>query len=134
MDTNTNNISVVFRIAGSANDIAALAPALALLQGQVVLKPSSVPSRALPEAWWAIEVTQCNQESTEIVIIETLDRVEPIQTVILKIANDLRFQIELDCTIEINENRPEIEVSPLTLKRIARMNAALSFEVYDNRE
>lgn len=134
MTGETNKVSVVLRITGATSDIAVLASSLTHLQGEVEQRPLNVPVEALPEAWWAFEITQYNQESTEMAIAEALDRLEPMQVVILNIASDPRFQIELDCAIEIEEERPVIEVSAPTLKRLARLNAALGFEVYDYRE
>ena len=134
MTAETNKVSVIFRITGSTTDIAMLASSLTELHGQVVPRSSAVPVNALPDAWWAIEVTQHSQESTEEAIAEVLDRLEPTKAAIQNAANDPRFQVELDCTIEIQEERPVMEVSPHTLARLAGLHAALGFEVYDYRE
>lgn len=134
MSEEKNKISVVFRIAGSGLDVAALNSLLAGIAGKVVSRPDNVPASVLPEAWWAIEVVQRDQESTETVIAETLDALEPLQSEIRKIACDPRFQIELDCTIEINEERPVMEVSSGTLRRLADIGVTLGFEVYDYQD
>ena len=134
MDGKTNKVSVVLRITGSASDVAMLASSLTLFEGRMEQRPFNVPAAALPDAWWAFEVTQQNQESTEVAIAEALDMLEPMEAAILNVANDPRFQIELDCSIEIEEERPVMEVSAHTLRRLARLNATLGFEVYDYRE
>lgn len=134
MDAETNKVSVVMRITGTAVDLLGLAASLTSLHGQVEMRPPTVPADALPEAWWAIEVTKRNQESTEMAIAEALDRLAPMYAAIQKVANDPRFQIELDCTVEIEEERPVMEVSAQTLMRLAGLHAALGFEVHDYRE
>ena len=133
MSGHKNKISVVFRISGSAADVVALSLSLGEHGGAVVLRPENVPDDALPQAWWAVEVTLTDQESTENCIVDVLGKLEPVGGVILA-AYDSKFRVELDCTVEINEERPEIEILPQTLRRLAQLNAALSFEVYDNRE
>jgi len=129
-----NKVSVVFRISGAAVEVASLASSLESLNGDLVYRPQSVPPGALPEAWWAIEVSQRNLESTEPVISAVLDRLEPMQSLILSMAGDPRFLMELDCTVEVEEERPVLEVSPPTLERLASLKAALGFEVHDYSE
>jgi len=129
-----NKVSVIVRITGLAADLAALTPSLAQIEGKTVLRPETVPDSALPEAWWAIEVVQHNQESTELAIIEALDLLNPLQDTIKDVASDSRLQIEMDCTVDIDTERPVIEVSAHSLKRLACLNAALGFEIYDYRE
>lgn len=134
MSEEKNRISVVFRIAGTALDVTSLHSLLACGLGTVESRPSKVPAGVLPEAWWAIEVVQCDQESTEAVIAEALDTLEPMLAEIIKVANNPRFLIELDCTIEIFADRPVLEVSSHSLKRLADIRAALGFEVYDYQD
>lgn len=134
MDAGTNKVSVVIRITGKAVDLLGLAASLTSLHGKVEMRHPTVPADALPEAWWAIEVTKRSQDSTEMAIAEALDRLAPMHAAIQKVANDPRFQIELDCTVEIEEERPVMEVSAQTLMRLAGLRAALGFEVHDYRE
>ena len=130
----SNSIEVTFRISGSAIDIVTLDKRLKLVEGEVIKRPASVPVNAMSESWWAIDVKMINQESTEDAIMKILDMIEPIRDVITEIADDKRFKIELDCEIIINDDRPMIEVSAQTLKRVANINAELGFEIFDYRE
>lgn len=130
----SNSIEATFRISGSAIDIVTLDKRLKLVEGEVIKRPASVPVNAMSESWWAIDVKMINQESTEDAIMKILDMIEPIRDVITEIADDKRFKIELDCEIIINDDRPMIEVSAQTLKRVANINAELGFEIFDYRE
>lgn len=130
----SNSIEATFRISGSASDIVTLDKRLKLVEGEVIKRPASVPVNAMSESWWAIDVKMINQESTEDAIMKILDMIEPIRDVITEIADDKRFKIELDCEIIINDDRPMIEVSAQTLKRVANINAELGFEIFDYRE
>lgn len=130
----SNRIETIFRISGSAMDIAALNKKLKTIEGKVTHRRESIPVDAMPEAWWATNVNMCNQESTENSIVKILDKIEPIRDVLTGIAGDARFKIGLDCEIIINDDRPMIEVSAQTLKRVANINAELGFEVFDYRE
>ena len=129
-----NKISVIFRISGTTTEIASLAASLESLDGDLTYRPESVPRGALPEAWWAIEVSRRDLESTEPVISEVIDKLEPVHSLILSVAGNPKFLIELDCTVEIEENRPVLEVSSTTLERLASLKAALGFEVHDYSE
>lgn len=134
MREETNKVSVVLRITGKAADLAELATALSSLQGQIETRPPNVPTRSLPEAWWGIEVKRTNQESTELAITDVLDKLDDMRATFQKVAKDPRFQIEVDCTVEIESERPVMEVSAQTLMRLATLHAALGFEVHDYRD
>lgn len=134
MSATVNKISVVFRISGLWGDLTSLTSILSSLNVALVRRPHLVPRGALPEAWWAIEVIRNNQESTDPVISEVLDRLDPLRASILSIADDPRFRIELDCTVEVEQEWPVLEISSLTLGRIAYFKAALGFEVHDYSE
>ena len=132
MTSKENRIEVVFRVAGSASQIAVFATGVLGVDGRATLRPPAISVGTMPEAWWAFEVVREDQESTEPVIAQALATADANLEIRKAASNGLI--IELDCTIEIDATRPVIEVSKESIRRLADLGASLGFEVHDYRE
>lgn len=128
-----NKVRVVLRVSGSEVDIHKL-PSTFLSIGLITSRPKGVPESVLPDAWWWVEVENFDQESTEPAIQSLLLTVEPVLNELCEVCSCYRFNVEVDCTIEIDQSCPVIEVSKNSLAQLSRLNAALGFEVQDYRE
>jgi hypothetical protein len=126
-----NSVKVVLRIVGSTAHLLEVEHYLSNFGGQVVQNPIS---GSVPEAWWCVEITRDNQESTEPAISDVLAALTQLCDRNIKISDDPRFALEVDCTVTIETERPVIEVSRDSVKRLAACGASLGFDVYDYRE
>ena len=127
-----NRVTVTFRISGAHGEV--LRAAEYLEGGEVNVRPPNIPTSVGPDAWWARSLTLENQDSTEPAISEMLDALDSMQSRLSEATASESLGVELDCTVELDEEPVLLELSATTVTRIAKLRAAFAFDIYDYRE
>lgn len=133
MEATTNNVRIVVRIIGAFSDLLEIQAKLYKLHGQIVNDPQTGSVSKMADAWWYFEMTMENQESTNPVILKALAALDQVRDDIINLSNDIRFSMEMDCTITIEIERPVIELSQHAVKKLAEYGFSMGFDVYDYR-
>lgn len=134
MTSTVNKILVVGRISGSVEGVIRVTEKLCELGGHMTSRPEKISASVLPDAWWALEVSECDQESTEPAIRTVLDRLNGLSQEIIYLMREFDLDLEIDCAVEIYSERPILEVSRNSVVALSVLGGALGFEIYDYRE
>jgi hypothetical protein len=128
----TNEVTARIRISGSAHDLLDVVPSLRSSGGELYFRKENLPPEVMSEAFWVVEAVLMDQETTEPAISQLLDLADAGGADFAAVCADGRFDVEVECTVDLYSERVIYEVSKNSLRRVCALNASLSFDVYDN--
>lgn len=135
MSDESNRVELVLRVAGPEPLIQSyFRQAAAAGIGQIRVSPTLKTPENEKLAWWYVDDSASDLESTEDLVEEFVVRAGEWLATAAFVLPVVGLRVELDCTVWIRESRPVIEIGPAAMRQLAEWDGVLGIETYDERE